>query len=37
MAMLAMGLRDIRDLMTPDLSRLRRMTVLPDRVLAGGR
>jgi phenylalanyl-tRNA synthetase alpha chain len=37
MAMLAMGLSDIRDLMTPDLSRLRRMTVLPDRILGEGR
>ena len=37
MAMLAMGLGDIRDLMTSDLSRLRRTTVLPDRILAEGR
>jgi phenylalanyl-tRNA synthetase alpha chain len=37
MAMLAMGLSDIRDLLTPDLSRLRKMAVLPDRILAGGR
>ncbi|NLP06406.1 phenylalanine--tRNA ligase subunit alpha [Candidatus Fermentibacteria bacterium] len=36
MAMVAMGLSDIRDLMTGDLSRLRSMRVLPDRVLGGG-
>ncbi len=36
MAMVAMGLSDIRDLMTGDLSKLRSMRVLPDRVLGGG-
>ncbi len=35
MAMLAMGLDDIRDLVTPDLSRLRSMKVKPDRLLTG--
>jgi len=35
MAMMAMGLHDIRDLVTPDLSRLREMRVLPDRLLQG--
>lgn len=33
MALLAMGLSDIRDLVTPDLVRLRNMTVRPDRLL----
>ncbi|MBN2586162.1 MAG: phenylalanine--tRNA ligase subunit alpha [Candidatus Fermentibacteraceae bacterium] len=36
MAMLAMGLDDIRDLVTPDLSRLRTMRVRPDSLLKGG-
>ena len=35
MAMLAMNLHDIRDLVTPDLTRLREMRVLPDRLLRG--
>ena len=35
MAMLAMGLDDIRDLVTPDLARLRGMKVRPDRLLRG--
>ena len=35
MAMLALGLSDIRDLVTPDLARLREMRVLPDRLLRG--
>ena len=35
MAMLAMGLEDIRDLITPDLSRLRGMRILPDHLLTG--
>ncbi len=35
MAMLAMGLEDIRDLITPDLSKLRRIMVQPDRLLLG--
>jgi phenylalanyl-tRNA synthetase alpha chain len=35
MAMLALGLSDIRDLVTPDLARLREMRVLPDRLLQG--
>ncbi len=35
MAMLAMGISDIRDLVTPDLSRLRETVVMPDRLLAG--
>ncbi|MFO7625831.1 MAG: phenylalanine--tRNA ligase subunit alpha [Candidatus Fermentibacteraceae bacterium] len=33
MALLAMGLSDIRDLVTPDLARLRGMTVKPDGLL----
>lgn len=33
MALLAMGLSDIRDLVTPDLARLRGMTVKPDALL----
>jgi phenylalanyl-tRNA synthetase alpha chain len=33
MALLAMGLSDIRDLVTPDLARLRAMTVKPDGLL----
>ena len=33
MALLAMGLSDIRDLVTPDLARLRSMTVKPDGLL----
>jgi len=36
MAMLAMGLSDIRDLVTPDLSRLREMKVRPDQLLKHG-
>jgi phenylalanyl-tRNA synthetase alpha chain len=36
MAMVAMGLSDIRDLMTADLSKLRGMQVMPDRILGGG-
>ncbi len=36
MAMTAMGLGDIRDLMTNDLGRLRRMQVRPDRMPGGG-
>ncbi len=35
MAMLAMGLEDIRDLITPDLSRLRGIKVQPDCLLSG--
>ncbi|MCK5063955.1 MAG: hypothetical protein KAQ97_01660, partial [Candidatus Fermentibacteraceae bacterium] len=35
MAMLALGLNDIRDLVTPDLTRLRNMKVQPDRLLTG--
>ena len=35
MAMLAMGLHDIRDLVTPDLARLREMRIMPDRLLVG--
>lgn len=35
MAMLAMGLNDIRDLVTPDLARLREMKVRPDSLLTG--
>jgi len=35
MAMLAMGLEDIRDLITPDLSRLRSIMVQPDHLLTG--
>jgi len=35
MAMLAMGLHDIRDLVTPDIARLREMRVRPDRLLRG--
>jgi len=36
MAMLAMGLDDIRDLVTPDLARLRDIRVRPDGLLKGG-
>jgi phenylalanyl-tRNA synthetase alpha chain len=36
MAMLAMGLDDIRDLVTPDLSRLRAIRIQPDRLLSPG-
>ena len=35
MAMLAMGIEDIRDLITPDLSKLRGIMVQPDRLLTG--
>ncbi len=35
MAMLALGLNDIRDLITPDLTRLRNMKIKPDRLLTG--
>ena len=35
MAMLAMGIEDIRDLVTPDLSKLRGIMVQPDRLLTG--
>lgn len=35
LAMLALGLDDIRDLVTPELSRLREMTVRPDELLRG--
>jgi len=35
LAMLALGLDDIRDLVTPELSRLREMTVRPDGLLRG--
>ncbi|OPL17954.1 MAG: hypothetical protein AVO35_07280 [Candidatus Aegiribacteria sp. MLS_C] len=35
MAMLAMGLDDIRDLVTPDLARLRSIRVRPDSLLTG--
>jgi phenylalanyl-tRNA synthetase alpha chain len=36
MALMALGLSDIRDLMTPDLGRLRGMTVRPEQLLGGG-
>lgn len=37
MAMLALGLKDIRDLVTPDLNRLRGMKVRTDHLLTGRR
>ncbi|MBD3369400.1 phenylalanine--tRNA ligase subunit alpha [Candidatus Fermentibacteria bacterium] len=36
LAMLAMGLSDIRDLVTPDLSVLRRMKIRADKLVGGG-
>ncbi|RKZ07221.1 hypothetical protein DRQ25_12085, partial [Candidatus Fermentibacteria bacterium] len=35
MAMLAMGIEDIRDLITPDLTKLRGIMVQTDRLLTG--
>jgi len=35
MALMALGLSDIRDLMTPDLGRLREMITRPERLLGG--
>ncbi|MCD6588609.1 MAG: hypothetical protein J7K88_08665, partial [Candidatus Fermentibacteraceae bacterium] len=35
MALLALGLSDIRDLLTPDLSKLREMKSTPEKLLGG--
>jgi phenylalanyl-tRNA synthetase alpha chain len=35
LAMLALGLDDIRDLVTPELSRLREMVIRPEELLRG--
>ncbi len=37
MALMALNLSDIRDLLTPDLSRLRGMTAKPEQLLGGGK
>lgn len=37
MALMALELSDIRDLLTPDLGRLRGMSVKPERLLGGGK
>ncbi len=36
MALLALGLSDIRDLLTPDLTKLREMKSTPETLLGGG-